>query len=288
MEADLTAIASVIQYIDLLVTPDTVVKHIADLMESPLLEISIGEAPFLKQGAYTNGNLVLSDVLSERLFKKGEQTETNITAADIFASTIYFFSNSKSLKPALSNGATLYKISHDEFGTTYIPISGSVDAKIETQRLMSRQFLATLLDNSESEDIYREIVKINPTEAGVWCQEEKAIVTEVMKDLLGTLRSLLQCIETKRSSRDFVNNLGKLISHCETTSSTQIATIIFKTKIESINARSFEENAKEVELLLYELKSYLQKNLGNVKALEEKLSQHKKEEFMQKNGPQLG
>jgi hypothetical protein len=139
-----------------------------------------------------------------------------------------------------------------------------------------------MLDNSESEEIYQSISAFKGSAAINWCNQEKALITDVMKDLLGTLRSLLQSLETKRSSRDFIINLGKLISHCETESVTQIATIMFKAKLEGINAKTFEENAREVETLLYELKSNLQKNLSCIKALEEKLAMAKKEEFINK------
>ncbi len=55
---------------------------------------------------------------------------------------------------------------------------------------------------------------------------------------------------------------------------------MFKTKIESINAKTFEENAKEVEVLLYELKTDVQKVLHCIKKLEDNISTQKKEEFM--------
>ena len=60
---------------------------------------------------------------------------------------------------------------------------------------------------------------------------------------------------------------------------------MFKTKIESINAKTFEENAKEVEILLYELKSDIQKVLHCIKQLEENIAIHKRAEFINK-GPE--
>lgn len=46
VEADLLAVTSVLMNVDLLVTPDTAIKHIADLTNTPVLEISLGHAPF--------------------------------------------------------------------------------------------------------------------------------------------------------------------------------------------------------------------------------------------------
>ena len=286
VESDLNAVASVLANVDLVVTPDTVVKHIADLVDSPVLEISLGEAPFLKQGSFNRGSLVLTNSLGNRSFKGDDQNL--ILANDIFASTIYYFSNSKSIKPTLSNGVALYKASHDDVGVSYVPVAGTIDARSEISRLMSRQFITSLIDGVESENLYQEIVNLGTGAVINWCNDEKSIITEVMRDLLGTLRSLLQSVETKRNSREFVMNLGKLISHCENESTSQIATIIFKTRIEGINARSFEENAKQVENLLYELKGNLQKNLASIKTLEDKALSQKKDDFMTRNNPTLG
>lgn len=282
IEADLNAAASVVKNVDLVVAADTVIKHVADLCGTPLIEISKGESPFLKQGATQVGNLILTDSLLVRNFKAQDATNTNITAEDIYASTIYMFSTTKNIKPRVSEGTTLYRTTRDNLGSTYLPIAGSVESLIEIQRLMSRQFISSLFDNSESDEIYDEVTKLGTNDVMNWCTAEKAEITNIMKDLLGTLRSLLQCIETKRSSRDFIVNLGKLMSHCEDESTSQIATIVFKAKIESINAKSFEENAKEVETLLYELKSYLQRNLNCIKNLEERMIINRKEEMVQR------
>jgi hypothetical protein len=113
-----------------------------------------------------------------------------------------------------------------------------------------------------------------------WSIHEKTNITAVMKDLLGTLRALLQSQENRKNSRDFVCNLGKLITHCENTSIIQIPVAMFKAKIELINAKAFEENIKEVEVLLYELKSDIQKSLHCIKKLENCILTQKQEEFI--------
>jgi hypothetical protein len=287
VEADLNALASVVANIDLLVTPDTVTKHVADLTNTPCIEISMGEAPFLKQGTYRDGSFVLTDAISRRCFKADTTFVTNIKAKDIFASVLYHFSNSKNIKPVLSDDVTLYRATHNQNGTNYVPVAGTIEFNSEILRLMSKQYINTLTNSEESETLYTDILSLGSTAVSTWCQGEKVIVTEIMKDLLGTLRSLLQSVETKRNSREFVMNLGRLMNHCETTSVSQIATLVFKTKIESINAKSFEENAKEVETLLYELKANLQKNLSCIKSLEDKIHIQKKEEFMQKSSPAM-
>lgn len=288
IEADLEAVASVLMNIDLLVTPDTAIKHIADLAETPSLEISLGHAPFLKQGTYAEGSLILTDIITERSFSKNQTSApSKITAQDILASILFFFSKSKTIRPRLSSDVTLYTCSFDKLGARYSVAAGTVDAQTEIHRLMSRQFINVAFDQQESEEIYTDVTDFGISAATSWSTREKANVTNVMKDLLGTLRSLLQSLENRKSSRDFVMNLGKLITHADDSSIVQIPVMMFKTKIESINAKSFEENAREVELLLYDLKTDVQKILHCVKNLEDRIALQKKADFISRGNDQV-
>jgi ADP-heptose:LPS heptosyltransferase len=288
VEADLEAITSVLMNIDLLVTPDTAIKHIADLAETPVLEISLGHAPFLKQGSYSEGSLILTDIITDRSFSRnGARVETNITAQDILASILFFFSKIKTIRPRLSQDVTLYSCSFDKLGARYSVAAGTVDSQTEIHRLISRQFINVAFDQQESEEIYDDVIDFGIAAATTWASKEKTNVTNVMKDLLGTLRSLLQSLENRKSSRDFVVNLDKLMGHAEDSSIVQIPVTMFKTKIERINAKSFEENAKEVEVLIYNLKADVQKILHCMKHLEDKIALQKKADFINRGTEQV-
>ncbi|MBC7429705.1 MAG: hypothetical protein H7336_13900 [Bacteriovorax sp.] len=284
VEADLQAVASVLMNIDLLVTPDTAIKHIADLTDTPVLEISLGHAPFLKQGSYTKDALILTDIISSREFTTGKAIRpTAITATDIMSCIFYSMTQIKTIKPRLSNGVTLYQASFDQMGIRYSPIAGAINTDIEIHRLMSRQLINSMFEENPDASIYRDVVNLDLKTATEWTNIEKSVVTNVMKDILGTLRSLLQSVENRKSSRDFVMNLGKLIAHVDSESLVQIPVSIFKSKLESINAKTFEENTKEVEVLLYELKSDMQKILQCLKELDAQISTSKMEDIIMRN-----
>ena len=284
VDADLQAMASVLMNMDMLITPCTAIKHIADLTETPVLEISLGHAPFLKQGTYSKESLILTDVISNREFtKENAISQTSITALDIMSCMLYTLTRSKTIKPRLSNNVTLYQSSFDQMGIRYTPIAGTVNTKIEIQRLMSRQLISTWFEQNSDMRIYQDVCNLDLNTATEWTHSEKAIVTNVMKDILGTLRSLLQSSENKKSSRDFVMNLGKLISHIQSDSLVQIPVSMFKSKIESINVKTFEENTKEVEVLLYELKSDMQKILQCLQELETQINTSKMDDMISRN-----
>ncbi|MBC7714114.1 MAG: hypothetical protein H7177_12295 [Rhizobacter sp.] len=281
VEADLQAIASVLMNIDLLVTPCTAIKHIADLTDTPVLEVSLGHAPFLKQGSYAKESLVLTDVITSREFTTGKAiAPTSINAHDIMSCIFYALTRTKTIKPRLSNDVTLYQTAFDQMGIRYSPIAGTINTEVEIHRLMSRQLINTMFEQNPDASIYRDVVNLDLRTATEWTNSEKSVVTSVMKDILGTLRSLLQSVENRKSSRDFVMNLGKLISHIDSESLVQIPVSMFKSKIEAINAKTFEENTKEVEVLLYELKSDMQKILQCLNELEVQINASKMEDMI--------
>ena len=282
-EANLQAIASILTNIDLLITPDTAIKHIADLTETPVVEVSLGYAPFLKQGTYTPGNLILTDALSTRNFSREKHqgpAKTNITALDIVSTVFYFFTKSKSIKPRLSNGVALYSANQDSLGVCYNLVTGSHCTQIEMSRLMSRQLISTLLDGKQISGINDNITAMGTANVTNWSNQEKIAITHVTKDLLATLRSLIQSSENRNSTRDFVTHLARLLSHTQSDCVVSIPINIFKVKIESIHETSFEESSRQVEALLYNLKSDIQKLLSCLKQLEDKTTIAKKEEFM--------
>lgn len=288
VEADLQAVASVLMNIDLLVTPDTAIKHIADLSDTPVLEVSLGYAPFLKQGTINTDNLVLTNKISERHFNKShfENSETpkenfTIRASDIYASVLYYFST-RTAAPHLSENVTLYTALRDNLGVVYRPVAGDIDTRIEINRIMTRLAVSALFDLEQDENNYVEVLKLSTKEARAWAEEEKSNITQVMKDLLATLRSLLQLQENKKYGQEFAYNLGRLLSNCENERLTSIPTLIFRSKIESMGMKSVSKNIKEIEALLYELKSEIQKILSSIKLLEEAEMQAKKEAFAQK------
>jgi ADP-heptose:LPS heptosyltransferase len=284
VEADLQAVTSVLLNIDLLVTPDTAIKHIADLANTPVLEISLGHAPFLKQGSYSNNSLVLTDNLSSRVFlRKTVNPISAITANDILASILFSLSSTKKIKPRLSEGVTLYQAFFDQLGISYVPVAGTISPEIELHRTMTRQLINSIFKVSEDSLPYTEITNIDSKIASSWANTEKLIVSGVLKDILGTLRSLMQATENRNSSREFVNNLGKLISHVENEAIVQIPVLIFKCKIEAISVGTFEENAKEVEMLLFELKDDMQKILTCLENLDKQINIKKIESLISKN-----
>jgi hypothetical protein len=198
-------------------------------------------------------------------------------------SVLYALTKTRTIKPRLSHDVTLYQGSFDQMGIRYSPVAGTVNTKIEIHRLMSRQLICSMFGQNIDASLYQDVCNIDLVSAIAWTNLEKSAVTEVMKDLLGTLRAVIQSTENRKSSRDFVMNLGKLIAHIDNDCLVQIPVSIFKSKIEGLNSKSQEENLKEAEVLLYELKADMQKILLCLKELEAQIGSNKMEDMIKRN-----
>jgi len=285
VEADFKAIPSVLLNVDLLVTPDTAIKHVADLVDTPLVEVSLGASPLFKQGTVNEASVILTPRVDTRSFSQKELSEKGaskftVTAYDIMEAVKRVVNPDSQVH--LSHGLSLYQPKRDELGTYYSCIAGEYDLDKESRRLMARQVLAELFDIDNKRHIHTKVSSSFSTDLIPVLNEEKASVTKSTKSLLGTLRSLLQTNENKKKIPDFVSSLDSLLAEGDNHHLTAIPILIFRSRIESLESSSFTESIKEVESLLYELKADIQKVYSCIKDIELHILEDKKERLQEK------
>jgi ADP-heptose:LPS heptosyltransferase len=258
VEADLNAAASVLSNCDLLVGADTVIKHIGDNLKTKIIEVSLGPAPFLKQGPYSNGNLVLTDIIDKRTFTiKGHQASsfrTRINAENIF-STISYALYGEELN--IPKGITLYQASYDEFGMRYKVVAGEVPWAKEIERLVNREWIARKLSDQSLSSVYEELNSMPKRELKMWVAQNKDVISHIMKDLLATLRSLAKIKSGGKSSLMFVNTLDKLLQRCTNAGAVSIPLLVFRARIENIKQSDLVSSTIKFESLLFSLKTDL-------------------------------
>ncbi|WP_127715303.1 glycosyltransferase family 9 protein [Halobacteriovorax sp. HLS] len=268
VESDFHALTSVVMNLDAIITPDTAIKHLSDLVDTPCLEVSLGASPFLKQGSINDQSLILTKSLEDRNFSK-DDTEVKITASDILNSTLLLL-NIKSLDSTeISEGLTLYRPYHDDLGVSYFSVKGSVNNIIEAQRIASRMFLTKTLTERPTDSFVEMILDLKGDQFKRWLANEKEAVTNVTKDLLGTIRSLIQMTESKSKTKDFIASLGLLLEHCSDVTITAIPTLFLRARLEALISTNLSESVKEVEAQLYKMKGELQKVYEVLKTVEE-------------------
>ena len=284
VEADLYALPSVLLNSDLLVTPDTLLKHMADLLEVPVVEVSMGWAPFLKQGSINSQSVILSDLISQRSFssksfKDDHEIKSNIKATDIYNAVRCSFNPKFDEKLKFTNGVSLYRVKELQNGVLHVITSGSVDETFEISRMMSRYALFSLLDGKGNPFLLDLITDLYKDSIKDWLKIEKTQLTNLTKGLLTTLRHLVNIPRNPKSAKDFALSLDSLFEYCKKDNLVSLAVLIFRSKIENLPKTSLNENIKDVEKLLYELKNNIQIIFESIRELENRFTEQKKHDL---------
>lgn len=276
-EADLQAVASVLRNCDLLVGPDTVIKHIADNVGTKVLEVSIGPSPFFKQGPYRPNQLVMTDVINQRPFTLEETRNTRlasrINSQSIFSATEYaLFGEDLNI----SAGISLYQTFKDEMGTRYKVVGGDISWNHEINRLIMREWIAQNMGDTSLASVYEELETIPNKEIKSWIARNKDLISHIMRELLSTLRALAKIKNGEQNSIAFINALDKLLSRCEVREAIVIPVLIFRARVENINQTDLISSTVKFESLLFKLKTDLTQYLDLITKVEAGISPQRK------------
>ncbi|WP_372651976.1 glycosyltransferase family 9 protein [Halobacteriovorax sp.] len=273
VESDFHALTSVVINLDCLITPDTAIKHLSDLVETPCLEVSLGASPFLKQGSINEQSLILSKTIEDRDFSN-KDTNTDLRSDDIVNSTLLLMGLKSFNSTHIGEGYTLYRPYKDSLGTSYFAVKGEVNSELEVQRIASRMYISKTLLESNDDSFSEMILELKGENFKRWISNEKEAVTRTTKDLLGAIRSLIQIGEGANQSKNFINSLGHLMAHCEDSTITSIPSLFLRARLESAPTMALEDSVKDVEKNLYKMKNELQKVYEVLKTIEDNSRKH--------------
>jgi hypothetical protein len=280
VEFDFKAAASVLRNLDILITPDTAIKHIADLCGTPILEVSCGYSPFILQGTTGHNNLILSQIASSRSFstKKPDNQNFNISGSDVYSALNFFFNPEEAKKIKLSSNITLYQVSNENGFSELNVVAGQYDAEFEISINLSKLFLQDLFDNFYSEKLANYIsTTFEFDDVKNVIVENKNEITQVTRSLLATLRNLKACREQPSKINDFIVSLDQLFNHADSKYLTSYVCKIFKFGVENIEEFNPAKSLTSIEDSLYKLKNDLQQLNNRVNQLLEKSLEARKQ-----------
>ncbi len=257
VEANLTALPSVVKNLDTLITPDTAIKHFADVFNVPTLEISLGKSPLFKQASIGLKSAILTQRIDHRQERPGKDRHL-LEARDIVNAVNYIMTNSNI--PTLSKGKTLYRLIHDSFGMRYVAVAGDISVEKEVYRVLSRDYIARLLGNpSGVAESFIGFKELYGEELRNYLEKEKTEITQSMKSLLATLRSIAKAKEPGASSRSLIGHLDHLFELSEESNLSAICLKFFRVRIENLEPNTSKtENLKCFEDELFNLKDDMQ------------------------------
>lgn len=257
IECDFTALSSVVKNLDLLITPDTVTKHFADAHNVSCVEVSLGSSPTFKQA---------TTLSKSRLLVARSRNGSQIPADDIYNTALALLDNKNYLN--VSHHATAYAPVQIGNITCYQAYAGEISFTREFERFACTARLleiasGTKINNSQ----FAEVVFQTPRAIdnfNAWAAFTKNQSTEVMREVLHAIRSLLQMRENPRRSSEFIESLEKIFGFANEVTTANCALYLFRARIEALPAADFASNALSIEKLLFELKAELQNTLALV------------------------
>jgi len=282
VESDFKALPSVLLNIDLLVTPDTVIKHLADLLDTPLVEVSTGWAPFLKQGTLNPNSVILTERPSKRIFNQSdyEDSDTSITGNDIYNAIKCVFEPRLDESLTFSSNISLYRSNEDKLGVYYHRTGGQKDDEFNLALLVSRYItFKMIIPGYKDEDFLSKVANEFKYSIKDWLNIEKNILLDTAKTLLSAIRHLTTQ-GSENSYEEFTYSLDQLLSGCENNNLVSIALLIFRSYIENLNTSNARDNAEKVEVSLYDLKKSFQKISLGIREIEEAVEKIRKNDLV--------
>ncbi len=252
VESDFLALTSVLSGLDILITPDTSVKHLADLVDCRVVEYATNLEMTLKQGTSNTGNVIvlgpnnMESLIVDSvkfLLSPNEDTYTKIMCSSVY---ITF---------------------RDKMGWNLKPADGHFSVAL-LKRQIQRSYISKWVGTDLNWDIKTYFSDYKYSQVQSVLDTEKTAISEVSKDLLGTLRSLNNASDSNSEVNNFIVALDRLLNRSEDKFVSSISVIEFKARLENLQCSSQEEQLRSVEDLLYKLKKNLQVALDCLNQIE--------------------
>lgn len=242
VESDFLALTSVLSGLDVLITPDTSVKHLADLVDCRVVEYSTDLETTLKQGTSNTGNVIVL----------GPENMENL-----IIDSVKFLLNPNENTYTKIMCDTVYITFRDKMGWNLKPANGHFSIPF-LKRQLQRNYISKWVGLDLNWDIKTYFSDYKYSQVQLILDSEKTAISEVSKDLLGTLRSLNNASDSSSEVNSFIVALDRLLNRSDEKFISSIAVIEFKARLENLQCNSQEEQLRSVEDLLYKLKKNLQ------------------------------
>lgn len=236
---DITAAPSVLANLDWLITKPNRICALAEAMDTNIIETIVkGE--------------------TSRTFKEGSFViqELNISHT---ADDIYFLLNQENqtvLPMGIKNSENkVYSRLRDNFGFFKTLIRGPIELKDELNYHISRNYHYALMGYELDDEILKSLHEgTNREELMSYTSQAKEELTECVKTLLATLRSLQSVKQSNKNAPRFLQYMESLMALGKEDILPQAAISLFEASVENITSTDFSKNLEDIEKSLFTLK----------------------------------
>ena len=246
INVDTLAISAVVANLDMLVSCANNQLYVSDVLETKIVEVREGK------------NIVTPAVMnlgSYVVYSKENETIAN----DIILALNEEFNTELPITTLQTNNPTFIS-TVDDYGLLFSQIRGEINLQAEVHYHIERATQYQLLGYDTNQELINNLREnINPIELKNIVLPIKSELTNAVKYLLNTLRSIKNIKNSQSSINQFIESLDELIKLGEVKDSVVSPVIkFFEGNIENIDSTSIDENIKEIETHLFSLKANLQ------------------------------
>ncbi len=246
INTDLTAYPSVIMNVDALITARNNHLTIADTLETRIIEVAPNSESTTATACVNPGNFVivqsgLENIVNDVNFILNQEFETDLPVS------------------SMNSVNKTYAQVEDDYGTLTTQVRGDLNIQQELRYHIERCFHYQLMGYEVNYELISHIKEHTQKEdLNEFVGQVKDELTNTVKILLATLRSLKGVKQSKNNLQNFIGYLDTLIMKGKTNSITSGAIALFEGHIENINASNSDDNIKAIETNLFNLKNNLQ------------------------------
>lgn len=247
INVDSAAISSVISNIDALVSTANNQMMVADALEVRLIEIKdLSQGQFITPTTENEGNYVIY------------KSQQGAIASDILLALNEIFETELPVTVMNSEHPTYVSI-QDDYGVYFTQIRGELNISSEIDYHLSRSIHFEILGYPKNEELIKHIREnTDRAEITKYTNNVKTELTEAVKILLSTLRSLKGANSSKTNLNNFITYLDQLMNMGANDTIVGSVIRLFEGNIENITSTSADDNMKDIETNLFALKSNLQ------------------------------
>ena len=261
IECDVPVCISAVKNVDILITADNALKHIADMLDIPSIEVSLADAPFFKQSSLHPKSLILT----APIYEKGgcSSSSQSIPWQDIILACRYVLFCER-LK-GLSKNIALYRMAYDNLGTYLKLVYGRTNVFNEITRTALRFLIYRVLENKK-ETPYSDIFRHDSIDINDWLGFQKEAIASRHKNISSILEELKEY--RKKNGERFFVELESLLTHSKEVSLAGFCLNLFSGHIENLTPMPRGEGF----IHLYKTLNVLKNNLNIAWNLVEEIS----------------
>ena len=236
---DITAAPSVLANLDWLITRPNRICALAEAIDANIIEtVCKGEI----SRTFKDGSFVIQEL------------DSNHTADDI-----YFLLNQENqtvLPMGVKNSANkVYSRLKDELGFFKTLIRGEMNLKEELNYHVSRSYHYALMGYEPDQELIKSLQEgTSRDELVSYASQAKEELTECVKTLLATLRSLQSVKQSTKNAPRFLQYMENLMALGKEDILPQAAISLFEASVENITSTDFSKNLEDIEASLFTLK----------------------------------